>query len=335
MSDLSHEARLLIEEARPAEPPDASMKRRVHVALFAQLSLPPGGLPPQPGPAVGSAAASVAVVTGTKLVLLCTLTAAAVVGGGAGLHHWASSRQSSTPPNRHVPAPQLPQGQPSLLAGEVFSPPPPSQTKGLVQVKEDTRRSVPTERPSMPRLQRSSIGTSAAARVEPDRLNKPNHGPAEKPLPLAPPLAASAPYEPAVVPVPEPGVRPLSKPALSAEHRAPEAPRLPMARAKTGCSAKEEIGLLADAQTALREGRGTLALAMLDQHRALCPSARFREEHSTAHILALCLLHRREEALAEAAGLAAEVPRSPQLARLRTSCAAAAVEQVARGKAGP
>jgi hypothetical protein len=64
---------------------------------------------------------------------------------------------------------------------------------------------------------------------------------------------------------------------------------------------------------------------LLDRHAAACPGSRFGEEHSAAHILALCLVHRRDEALRESARLAIETPKSPQLARLRSSCAAAAL----------
>ena len=98
-----------------------------------------------------------------------------------------------------------------------------------------------------------------------------------------------------------------------------------MNQTKAGCSAKWELRLLSGAQTALREADGQRALALLDQHAKSCPWATFWEERSAARILALCLLHREQQAMTEAAKFASLAPRSPQLARLRSSCAAAAV----------
>ena len=102
-------------------------------------------------------------------------------------------------------------------------------------------------------------------------------------------------------------------------------PLVTMNQPKTGCSAKSEIRLLSAAQSALREGHGEQALALLDQHAESCPWATFGEERSAARVLALCLVHRERQALAEAARLSTQAPRSPQLARLRSSCAAAGV----------
>lgn len=76
---------------------------------------------------------------------------------------------------------------------------------------------------------------------------------------------------------------------------------------------------------ALREQRGEDALVLLDRYAQLCPAATFAEERRAARVLALCLLHREGQAIAEATRLATQAPRSPQLARLRSSCAAVAV----------
>jgi uncharacterized protein HemY len=96
------------------------------------------------------------------------------------------------------------------------------------------------------------------------------------------------------------------------------------------CSAARELKLLSAAQAALREADGHRALDLLEQHAEDCPSATFWEEESAARVLALCLLHRNEQALAEAAHLSSRSPRSPLLARLRSSCAAAALAAPAK-----
>ena len=333
MNDLSREARTLIAEARPAELPDSSAKRRVRVALAATLASPPGDLRPHPDAAAGSTAGGAVVGTGAKLVLLCTLTTAALVGAGAGLHYWASSRQTSVQPIRHPPQPQLPEGQPASVASETPLLPPTSPARGN---SAGRHASVSAARSGAFRPNHFSSEAPTVARLDADRANKT----AERAVLAdeALPLVSGAPHDrsgvsPTVASRSEIAARPRRELSVSSEQVAPNSSRSSMAHPETGCSAKEELRLLARAQIALRERRGTLALAVLDQHKARCPSARFGEEYSTEHILALCLLHRREQALAEAAELAAETPRSPQLARLRTSCAAAAVEQVE--KAGP
>jgi hypothetical protein len=343
MNDLSREARALIAEARPAELPDASAKRRVRVALAATLVSPPGDLRPHPDPAAGSAAGGAVVGTGAKLVLLCTLTTAALVGAGAGLHHWAASRQTSVQPSRHPPKPQPPEGQPASVASDTRSLPPTSRPMSPGRGTSGTRHaSVSDARSGALRPSRSSPEAPTVARLAADRANQTTEPAAERAVPAdeALPLVTGAPHDrsgvsPTVASRSEVAARPVREITVSTEQVAPSRSRASPAQAETGCSAKEELRLLARAQIALRERRGSLALAVLDQHQARCPSARFREEHRTEHILALCLLHRREQALAEAAELAAETPRSPQLARLRTSCAAAAVEPVTPERAGP
>jgi hypothetical protein len=64
----------------------------------------------------------------------------------------------------------------------------------------------------------------------------------------------------------------------------------------------------------------------------LRPLAIFWEEQSAARVLALCRLQREPQARAEAAKLLSQAPRSPQLARLRSSCAAAAVNSSSKSE---
>jgi hypothetical protein len=352
MSDLSREARALIENARPAERPDPSAKRRVHAALAVQLAMPPPAPPFHGGPAAGPAVAGAAVGGGTKLALVLTLGTTALVGTGAGLHRWATAHRGPATSAYHVPSPRSAMGQapsrgpvPPQVSPE-DSPQPPSlddqplpvpaiRPAPLILAKADSRTIPETaERASLLARGRAPNANPTFAKIEtgqPSNMPAPidrgvvqTHGP------------ASSPYPPAVTFASEP-------PPLVPDRRPSVEPRVPafdphpssVGPGQTGCSARDELKLLAAAQIALRERRGTTALAMLDAHNALCPSARFREEHSTAHVLALCLLGQREQALAEAAALAALAPRSPQLARLRTSCAAAAVQKAAGNKGVP
>jgi len=100
--------------------------------------------------------------------------------------------------------------------------------------------------------------------------------------------------------------------------------------ARKTCSAASELKLLSAAQAALRENDGQGALDLIEEHSRSCPSAVFWEEQSAARVLALCLLHQEEQALRVAARLSARSPRSPLLARLRSSCAAAALATPAK-----
>jgi hypothetical protein len=320
MMDLSREARALIEEARRAENPAASAKRRVRAALAAQLSIPPGspGAPPasHAGPPASAAATSAGVGAGAKLVLLA-LTTAALVGGAAGIRHWVSSprtpeptRPLQAPPSTSRPLPIVNAATPVLDGSPHGNP-----TVARVTPGQPHRTEAAVERSLAGRKHRgASASVASAADARATKMN------ALADPPSLPPTVGT-----------EQGSFLAEGPSLPADGTG-EPAALPSAtrRREIGCSAKEELRLLAAAQIALRERRAKVALAMLDQHTALCPSPRFREEHSTAHILALCLLHQSERAQAEAAELATLAPTSPQLARLRTSCAAAGLAKAAR-----
>jgi hypothetical protein len=331
MTDLSPEARALIEAARPAERPAPSAKGRVRAALAAQLSAPPGAphaASEPPASHVGpsfAAGTGAGVGAGTKLVLLCALTTAALVGGAAGVRHWASRRAPE--PARSFQALPPSTGQPLPVAAASVALPALDRSlhesrAGARPVRGQPRRAeAAVEHSPSERTHRSTMVPVASSAAD-SRATEMNVVPERPSLPTT--VGAeqgSARAEVAWLPAKSGG-----EPApLPTEVR----------RGKTGCSAKEELRLLDAAQIALRERRPKAALAMLDQHTALCPAPRFREEHSTAHILALCLLHQSERAQAEAAQLAAVAPNSPQLARLRTSCAAAGLEKAAPDRSTP
>jgi hypothetical protein len=300
MSDLSHEARALIEAARPAERPPGAAKAKVHAALATRLALPPGA-PHQ----VGRAASSTGVM-GTGRAMLALVGALATVVGVVAISAARHRGPSVTKPAARVqPSPvsvalpetvrmqARPLPQPSATPGPKI---PTSPQPGRDHMRADDLRvgdMEPTvQLPGLahelpPRQGRHSSGMAPAdTHVQPHGLQAPDN---DTDLPVA-------------------------------RHSSDTPPS-----AWTGCTTQEELRLLIDVQTALRDRRGAEALALLEHHAAACPRTRFSEEHSAAHILALCLARRRDEALREAARLALETPKSPQLARLRSSCAAAAL----------
>lgn len=102
------------------------------------------------------------------------------------------------------------------------------------------------------------------------------------------------------------------------------AARRPRRRAPT---LSEETALLREVNGAINRGDGARALALLAQYDRRFKGGRLWPERSAARVLALCLAGRRAAAEAEAARFVSRWPRSPLLARLHDSCAAAGVKR--------
>jgi hypothetical protein len=350
MTDLSPEARELIAKARPAELPDPSAKRRVRTALAAHLAAPPAA------PPSGSTAAAGTVGTATsagKLVLICTLAAAGGVGTAALVkpRHAPHARTAVQPIASVAPRASEPALRPAIEQLQARTPLPIDLSRARVE------REAP----------RPNLAARAQGQIEPAKTAEPRRGEvrqglpasreenvapkvspasraenAAKSAPLPPPLvAARNPGDVAPPPVrdsipePEPGLTSLPSSWRSSDLPTPipgkRVTRLTLAsNSSKACSAASELRLLSAAQAALRAADGQRALRLLDQHAQDCPSATFWEEGSAARVLALCLLHRKEQAVAEATQLSSRSPRSPLLARLRSSCAASALSSPAK-----
>jgi hypothetical protein len=82
-----------------------------------------------------------------------------------------------------------------------------------------------------------------------------------------------------------------------------------------------EARALSGVQRAVREGRSTEALALLDQQDRDFPQGELRQERVAARVVALCAAGKASEARALAASFLARAPRSPLAARMRTICA--------------
>jgi hypothetical protein len=308
MTDLSKDARELISRARAAERADLSAKKRVRAALATSLGMPPVPLAPALAGSVG--------ISASKIVLLCSLTAVGVAGTAA----LVRTRPAAKPHAISQPlARQAPLAPGAVASGQ---PVPPVPVVQEIAVGEAVQPSLP-------------VRESASGR----RLSKPARAlePVENPRPVpAPPIlperaVAPAPAAVPAAPAPQAEAADPSSSWRSSQFPTPipnrETTKIALApNSNKECSAERELSLLSAAQAALREADGRRALGLLEKHAATCPSATFWEERSAARVLALCLLHRESQALAEAAQLASLAPRSPLLARLRTSCAATAVK---------
>jgi hypothetical protein len=86
-------------------------------------------------------------------------------------------------------------------------------------------------------------------------------------------------------------------------------------------SLSREIALLTAARAALDRRDAAEALVLLDRHRTLYPLGTLKQEQLVTRVLALCLLGRTSDARAVARELKRAAPRSPHLARIRSSCA--------------
>jgi hypothetical protein len=142
------------------------------------------------------------------------------------------------------------------------------------------------------------------------------------------PVAREVPREPALTPsaqVDEPTsveeTADAEAPVESRRHRFPRA-----RRHKVTPSLTAETALLREVHAAIGQGNGAAALELLAAYdRRFKRSGLLREEKSAAHVLALCVAGRREQAVGVAARFVVRYPHSPLIARLQASCAADAL----------
>jgi len=141
------------------------------------------------------------------------------------------------------------------------------------------------------------------------------------PLVEAPPRALGeeppAPAEQEAPPEPTPTSTPVivapPKPSTPAkkEHTEPHAGK---------DTIEAEVGLLREAQDALRAGRADKALSILEDHEKSFSGGALGEERRAARVFALCAMGKPEAARIEAERFLRESPRSPLAARVRAAC---------------
>lgn len=119
---------------------------------------------------------------------------------------------------------------------------------------------------------------------------------------------------------------PALKPARALETQAADIERAPAeAPAREGAAfvenqLKAETEALRAAQSALRGGDAARALALLDDQQARYRPGLLQQERAAARVMALCQAGRAAEARAAALRFESDFPRSPLVARVRTSC---------------
>jgi hypothetical protein len=137
--------------------------------------------------------------------------------------------------------------------------------------------------------------------------------PAPKPGVAAAPPAETVATIAAPQPEPEVAVRAPRSPSPNREQRAP-------VELGAADALREETEALKLAQQALRDGDTGRALTLLAEQDARYPGGLLQEERAAARVLGLCQRGLGDQARAAAQRFERRFPRSPLLARVRSSC---------------
>lgn len=268
MSDLSTDARALIEANRAGDDPDARDKARVRARLVQQLGV---------GAFAGAAVLTVVSSAGSSQVSGTAAVAPVVSRVGTAL--WVKTLGTAAAV--------------AAAAGALYS------GSALLDRPQRARSSERPAAPATPVPARPTLEPTVeqlVARPEPEVTTEPVRPPVpahdarpkrgERRLRSAPPSAP-----PAAEPAAAPGETPLAA----------------------------ELALLAKAQRALRDGRASAALGLVQQHALRFPDGSLQEERDGIEVLARCMLN-DEEAPRAARAFLADAPESPLAARVRKEC---------------
>jgi len=286
MNDLSDDAKALFKAAQPGHEPTQQDREQVRAGLLIRI----GGAAATLGVAQTGAAASLApgaaMASGAKTLLALKLVLGLTIAGGAGTMAYRSlapgAPASNTSVRAHGPIDEAKGSAPALA-------PAPTQ-QGDQAAKQE-----PSD---------SALAASPPAK-QPALEAKPTHE--RSPGGLEPTGSSTATF-------PEPERR---SPAAGARPGAETFPD----EARRSSDLSLEARALSRVQRAVREGRSTEALILLDQQDRDFPQGELRQERVAARVVALCAAGKASEARALAASFLAQAPRSPLAARMRTICA--------------
>ena len=301
MSDMSPDAKSILDAARDGDDPTRADDARTRKALVAQLgvglAVAASTTASTTAAAAGAAGAGAAGTGGAMVgassagVLLAKiLVGVALVGGiGAGGVSLYASR-----------APQIPAYV--VVSASTAAP-------KLTAVLPSATPNSPTQQAQqMPVAPEALIANAGMATATATATTT-----ATATATVAPPTptgataaAATARTTTAAAPAPHAGTPPpISKPAPS-----------------VASTLDDETRLVRDADAALRGGDASGALALLDQHARTFPHGVLAEERAAERVLVLCALGRTGEARTAAASFLRDRPLSPLATRIRSSCAA-------------
>lgn len=285
MNDLSDDAKALFEAARPGHEPTQRDREQVRAGLLIRI----GGAAATLGVAQTGAAASLgpgaAMASGAKTLLALKLIVGLTIAGGAGTVAYRSLAPGAPTSNTSVRA----RGPTDGATGSAGALGP-----ALKQQGQDAKQEA------------SDIGFEASPPAKPPAVAaRPTHE--RSPDGLEPTGSEAATF-------PEPERRSRVAGAKPGAGTFPdETPR--------SSDLSREARALSVVQRAVRDGRSSEALALLDQQDRDFPQGELRQERVAARVVALCAAGRASEARALAASFLAQAPRSPLAARMRTVCA--------------
>ena len=303
MSDLTPEARALLDSAMPGLEPTADQRMRVRSAVTAQIAV---GIAAGAAVAVASkgaaGAASAGVVgAGAAVVGAGGVTAGTATAGAAGFSATMAGASLITPLFVKVAASLALVGAIGVGTATYESARAPKATP------EHRAETSTVLKPSTP------VAATAKAAARP-RIDIPEPGdPATSspsPVTAAQVMPAPAPVTRFAAPV-TPGAAPATNPP----------PPVIAARAPAS-SIGAEVALLGAANAEMQGGNAPRALTLLDDHARRFPLGALTEEREAARILALCAVGRGDESREAKGRFLREHPSSPHVARVRSACGA-------------
>ncbi len=310
MTDLSPDAKELIELSRDEDSPTSDDRARVRRALAATLS-------------VGAASASSSAAAATKSALGAAGAAKGTVGAWLALGIVAGLAGSAAVfvgvPSLRAPSPDAHDG-----AGvRVATPHTPTTDVRTADAPPPARPALPDAPASRAELRSSTTDVAGAGPSGAGSLLA-----APRPSPTTPLAAAGTPKNQAAARSGTPATQAtdgvVARPAQAAAASLTEAPDTAehtVAAPPPPSSLGAETSLLERARAALSRGDAPGALALLDQHEQSFPGGALVEERLATRVFALCSLGRRADAARTAARLLELSPASPLRARVLDSCA--------------
>ena len=321
MSDMSPEAKALLDSAIPGLEPDDDARVRVRARIAAQMAV---------GLAAG--AAVVAASKSTAGATAATIAGGAASAGGASIAAGAGAAATGAAATGAAATGAAGAAAASGAAGIGAAGAGAAVTMGVTTkviaslavvsavsvgtiTYTQTKRAEPapiaaTAPTTAAPVARARVNDTKAAPRVANGAADPSADPAADPNadPNADPTSAPDPTSLAVV-----AVAPTSAPLI------PTPPILPAPASSATLAA--EVALLKQANAQLAGGDPARALALLDEHRRLYPRGALVEERDAARVLALCGAGRHSEGIAARGRFLREHPSSPQLARVQNACA--------------
>jgi hypothetical protein len=287
------EREALFAQARRAAAPTENDRRQVRTALARRLAATATATVTTTAVKAAASGASTANVAGAAGIsalakTLVAVVAVAVVAGGAAIATTTSSAPV-IPVTRVVSAPRA--AAPSLAS-------PPGSVARVTPQAEPPHAAPSPVQASAPTSTSPSLGPSPTATLR--------SGPRRDPI------AVAAEPRPSAFVAPAPAPASMATPPL--------APVAPLAPTASPSDVAAEIGLMADMQSALRDGDARRVLSLVGEHDRRFPASAWAPEREGARVLAQCMEAAPHEARPLGQAFLDAHPLSPLSGRVRATC---------------